>query len=490
MRITNCFFVRTSVAIGVAVCLLASALSAGEPGIVEFRFDTDPGWDGYRNRLLPEKLRTIKQDFGYRTTNHAGGENPGEIGGELQRAFEKAYYAMPIPEATLHDRLEASGKFSVPFADSSSGIMFGWFNKDSKGWRTPNSLAIRVDGNSAKYWVFYEYGTRKWGTGGGGAFEGERYQTTPTKPFPADGGVHEWSLVYDPEANDGLGMVTFTIDGKTWKPILLPPGHKTEGAVFDRFGLFNVQIAGERMEIYFDDVTLNGRRLEFNEDPRWEAFETGAEYEERVVRPFHDFGFSDTSHAGGEPGEIGGIIFRDEQPAYYATEIEKRTLDDELFASGRIAFLAAGSDSGMHIGWFNSASKRNQTRSEHEEPLKNTLGITLEGPSRVGHYFRARYSNSQGDGAAPTEDPAAGRERPVILPDGKAHEWTLRYDPAGAGGNGRITVLLDGEKHTLDLQPEHRQAGATFDRFGLFNLQAGGHHVHVYLDDVQLGGGR
>ncbi len=68
--------------------------------------------------------------------------------------------------------------------------MIGWFNENRRGWRTPNSLAFRIDGNGGKFWMFYEYGTRNWRTGGGGAFEGEQYQTTPTPPFPADGKPH------------------------------------------------------------------------------------------------------------------------------------------------------------------------------------------------------------------------------------------------------------------------------------------------------------
>ena len=69
-------------------------------------------------------------------------------------------------------------------------MLFGWFHETSRGWRTLNSLAFRIDGNGGKYWVFFEYGTRNWLTGGGGTFDGPRYQTTRTKPFPADGTVH------------------------------------------------------------------------------------------------------------------------------------------------------------------------------------------------------------------------------------------------------------------------------------------------------------
>jgi len=231
-------------------------------------------------------------------------------------------------------------------------------------------------------------------------------------------------------------------------------------------------------------VTMNGTRLDFRDDPEWEQNGNDVAYEEHVLRPHHDFGYSPTSYSGGERGEIGGIIFRDERPAYYAADAGRLSLDDELYASGKIAFLAAGSDSGVSLGWFDSASKQAKTTPEHESPQPNVLGITIEGPSRVGHYFRATYRDSSGLGADPHADPQTGKERPVIRPDGQVHEWSLRYDPQ-AGESGRMTVRLGDTEHTLDLAPQCREQGATFDRFGLFNMQAGGHHVQLYIDDLK-----
>src|SRR4029079_399446 len=97
-------------------------------------------------------------------------------GGWGQSSVTPATFAKAIPVRTLNDRLAASGSFSVMDAQGGSGMMFGWFNDNSRGWRTPISLVFRIDGNGGKYWVFYEYGTRGWFTGGGGCFEGEQYQ--------------------------------------------------------------------------------------------------------------------------------------------------------------------------------------------------------------------------------------------------------------------------------------------------------------------------
>ena len=202
-----------------------------------------------------------------------------------------------------------------------------------------------------------------------------------------------------------------------------------------------------------------------------------AEYEERAIRPMHDFGFSPTAHAGGAPGEIGGIVWRDEQPAYYADSVGPFSLDDELVASGKIAFTGAGSDSGIYFGWFNAGAKRNKATPDHKEGQTNVIGIAIEGPSRVGHYFRpVLYSISGKDGIL--------SEGPLIRPDGKVHQWKLQYRPDGADGEGEIVLSFDDSLRTFPLKKGTRAVGARFDRFGLFNMQTGGHHVVVYLDDL------
>src|SRR6476619_7342939 len=71
-------------------------------------FDKDPGWDGHNNRATLPAARTIRQDFGYSASNHAGGA-PGEIGGFITPAAEPAYYAKKIPTRTFNHPLSASG---------------------------------------------------------------------------------------------------------------------------------------------------------------------------------------------------------------------------------------------------------------------------------------------------------------------------------------------------------------------------------------------
>ncbi|MCB9781344.1 MAG: hypothetical protein H6751_00050 [Candidatus Omnitrophica bacterium] len=438
-------------------------------------FAKDPHWDAVNNRIDPKNAKTVVQDFGYSKTNHAGGESPGEIGGRITRSLTKASYAKKIEEKTLEDKLSASGQFAVPAAEGGSAMLFGWFNSDSDGWRTPNSLAFRLDGNGGKYWVFFEYGTQAYGTGGGDTFEGERYQTTSTPPTPSGDKVHHWELSYDPEGADGHGEMTFTFDGETFTAPLLE-GHKDQGAVFNRFGILNQMTTGSDMEVYFDDITLDGEKFTFDQDPKWEGVGNHVEFQDKIVRPFHDFGYSETDHAGGEPGEMGGVVWRiedshPENAAYYGDNVGKLTLDDRLEASGRVSMLKAGADSAGMIGWFNSKTFR-----EGSIP-RNFLGVQIEGPSRVGHYFRPAYMNDQLVG----ENPGQG---PLIRPDGKQYEWKLVYDPEANNGLGEITVQLNGEKVSLPLRPGAREGGAEFDRFGMVTFLRGGHHVEIYFDDL------
>jgi hypothetical protein len=455
-------------ALGLGWTFFILAANAQDSALRSEDFATDPRWESYRSRLLPNPLPVVRQDFGLR---HGG------IGGWAQRAITPAWFGRIIPPRTLTNKLSASGKFAVTNDGGASGVMFGWFNETSRGWRTPNSLTFRIDGNGGRYWVFYEYGSRHWLTGGGGCFEGDRYQETPTKPFPADGTVHTWALTYDPEGAEGKGLMTFVLDGRTYTQVFAP-GHKEDGAEFNRFGMFNVQTTGGGMDIQFTDLVLDGQALDLRDGAGWQGRGNQVQFEDRNLRPYHDFGWSLTSKTGGQAGEIGGIVWRDEAPAYYAAKVGPFSLDNELFASGRISFHGAGSDSGVYLGWFDSKSKTNKIGSDHLIPPRNLLAILIEGPSRIGHYFRAQYRTATGD---------AGGEHhgPIMRPDGRAHEWSIHYSPRGANGQGEITVRFDDQTEKVVLKPEHRKQGAAFDRFGLFNLQVGGHFVDITVDDLK-----
>jgi hypothetical protein len=446
-----------------------------------FTFGRDPGWEGYRNRILPEPLPVARQDFGLRSTRNAGGLAAGELGGRVQRSVDLASFALRIPKRTLEDKLVASGRFAVTSCENGSGALFGWFNEKSRGWRTPHSLAIRIDGNGGKYWVFFEYGTRHWLAGSGDTFEGDQYQNTPTKPFPSDGTSHTWTFEYDPAGHDGQGLMIFTLDGVRFEQPL-DPGHKADGAEFDRFGLWNIAKSGDPLEVYFDDLMLDNRPIELDREDAFEARGNQGTFPQRYLRPFHDFGYSPTRHAGGEAaGEIGGTIWRHPQGCYYGIPIPLLTLDHPFEATGRVALAKGATDSGGCFGFFDAASRKVVATERPEKyDHRNALGILIEGPSRIGHYFRPEYATS-------ANEVRICPEGPVIRPDGQSHSWLLRYDPAGANGVGRITYRLDEDERHYDFEPETRRQGARFDGFGLFTTQsADGNFVEFYLDDLRV----
>jgi len=74
---------------------------------------------------------------------------------------------------------------------------------------------------------------------------------------------------------------------------------------------------------------------------------------------------------------------------------------------------SGGVDSGANIGWFSS-----------EAIEVSTIGVSIGGPTRVGHYFRPIVQTVTGTRRLT-------KDGPVIVP-GKAYEWSLLYDRAGA----------------------------------------------------------
>ena len=274
--------------------------------------------------------------------------------------------------------------------------------------------------------------------------------------------------------------MTFTLDGVEYKAPLRP-GHREEGAAFDRFGILNQQISGDELTLYLDDVAIDGTVEDFAADPGWEGVGNRVTFQDHVKRPIHDFGYRNTNHAGGRPGEVGGVMWRvestrPENACSYGRPVGRLTLEDELVASGKVAFRAGAADSAILMGWFNS-------RTAIGAPPANFLGVLVEGPSRVGHYFRAAYGTSN-------DLKAVQGSGPVMRPDGVPHEWRVHYTPGADGGGGRIAVALDNEEVVLELESAARKGNAVFDRFGFLSWHRGGHYVEIYFDDIEYTAGK
>ncbi len=451
-------------------------------------FDRDPRWIGVNNRSAREaEPVTIRQDFGWSRSARAGGE-PGELGGFITPAGEAAYYAKVIEPKSFDTPLEASGSLACP--DGAFHVLLGFFNAETVNeWRTPSSIALRLNGRGTFFHAHVEYCTSRWRAGG---------DTTPFPTredpgtgrraligFPSGGRVHRWSLRYDPDGNEGKGVVTATLGGET-AVCLLEDGHRADGAVFNRFGIMTVvKSADTGGEVFVDDVTVCGELEDFDDDPRWEGRRNRETYRSRLVRPRFDFGFTPTRFAGGkESGEIGGTIFRGdcrypERMASFGGAIGPLTLEKPLRASGKLAMTRGVTDSTTLFGFFNSAASMRRNDSQSDAIPDSVVGIHIEGPSREGFCFYPVFRARGGNGRAARAD-----DSPRIFPDGASHEWSLRYDPAGAGGRGQITVTLDGRTATLDLEEGTRASGTRLDRFGIVTSWIDGNSQDVYWDDV------
>ena len=477
--------------VGIGLALAAVAWAAEREGPVKTvlkteRFDRDPGWDGHNNRMKPRReAYTIKQEFGYSATSHAGGK-AGEIGGWVSPAAEPALYAMAIPQRTLDQPLSVSGKLYVP--KGGGNTLVGFFNKDwLKEWRTPNTLVLRINARGDEgFHLHVEYGTARWRAGA--EFIGDVDAKTQKKQqrLLACDTVHPWTMTYDPNGAQGRGSVRVTLGGEELI-MNLDPGHKADGATFNRFGILNVlKSADGGGSIWLDDLNVNGTMLAFDSDPKWEELANRRTYQTLNIRPVFDFGYASTRHAGGAAaGELGGLLFRGDERhpnalAYYGDVIGDLSLNDALQASGKVAMRRGVSDSTVLFGFFHSTDSIRRSDAQKSGIPENFMGIAIEGPSSQGFYFYPVYGldrDSQGEVGAYTKDP------PRIYPDGASHDWTMRYEPDAKGG-GRVRVTLDGKAIEIAMPPEHRAMGGRFNRFGFVTTHIDGNGQEVFLDDL------
>ncbi len=433
-------------------------------------FDGDPAWDGSNNRIVPDRVAPVAQDFGYDATTAS-------LGGRVTRAAKPAYYAAKIEPKTLNDKLAASGTFAISQSGSSSGVFFGWFNANlpEASGRPPSSIGLELDFekgggrlavrahsfnnlSAGKFVTKYEpYRTKK-----------EHAQMRPT-PIKNDGTRYAWTLDYDPNAAAGNGQVRFTIKSDSTTPgdfegkpvsLDLPEGFREAGATFDRFGLINGTKPGGMVTLHFDDLRFDGTRQDFSTDPGWIESGSRATYDNAEQVGAHNFGFSAaTSHAGGAAaGEVGGSLWHSGKYAYYADRIGPLSADERFEARGRVVLLVGAPDSDMRFGWFTS------TATDDRGPF---IGVNIGGPTRVGHYFR----------------PPGAEKAPVLRP-GKSYPFSIVYDPTAGDGRGSTTVTLGDDTVAHTFKPGQKPKDVKFDRFGLFNSTAGGQIVKIYFDDL------
>jgi hypothetical protein len=156
------------------------------------------------------------------------------------------------------------------------------------------------------------------------------------------------------------------------------------------------------------------------------------------------------------------------------------SLERPLRAAGKVAMTRGVTDSTTFIGFYSSSASLRRNASQSSSIPECVLGIYIEGPSRDGFCFYPVQRSLEPDGGRSGLD----RRSPRIYPDGRSHDWSLAYDPAAAGGKGRITVTLDGSAATLDLESGDEEKRPRFDRFGIVTCWIDGNSQDVYWDDV------
>lgn len=237
----------------------------------------------------------------------------------------------------------------------------------------------------------------------------------------------------------------------------------------------------------------------FDRDPGWEGHGNRVELKAPPVVK-QDFGYSATLFAGKSAGEIGGRITRTTKPAYYATEIAPKTLDDPLAASGSFSIKASQPGAGVFFGWFNAKQPGGSGR-----PI-GSLGLHLDFEKNGGRLaVRLLTGENQGCGTFVTKyeqyrKPELKHEmRPTPLKnDGTRYHWTLRYDPNANNGDGAFDIKLtsdskepgdfEGKTLSVNVPAGYKQQGTTFDRFGVMNMMKAGGVAAIYFADLQLDG--
>jgi hypothetical protein len=197
-----------------------------------------------------------------------------------------------------------------------------------------------------------------------------------------------------------------------------------------------------------------------------------------------NYGWSNSNHAGGSPGEAGGLLVRTGGiRSWYADgAIGSLSLNDYFNVSGQITITRPSTDAPYIIGYFNT-----------NDPAGNLdlLGLSLAEGTGSQAGIGTRFQTFVGlAGPTAITHSSTGSQQP---PPGETNFFTFTYDPnAGVNLEGRLTLNYTsiGTNWTtfVDLSASDRITGAAFNAFGLLVRAAGSTDTNtplgVYLDNL------
>ena len=196
-----------------------------------------------------------------------------------------------------------------------------------------------------------------------------------------------------------------------------------------------------------------------------------------------NYGFSNSSNAGGDPGEAGGTIpGRTNVITSYAdttiADFYPVAQQDGLFASGRFTATAATTNGGLELGWFDAGPTSGDP---------DFLGMRLvDGGGTLRWQARSII-----DGAL---DASGWGSSNLVV--GTDYLFTMSFDPDAEGaGNGALAVefrhasdgsLLD-RVYAVGIDSGDVHPVANLNAFGLKTLDLGVNNFNnsvVYIDDL------
>lgn len=148
----------------------------------------------------------------------------------------------------------------------------------------------------------------------------------------------------------------------------------------------------------------------FDRDPGWDGARNRVQREsKRVAR--HDFGYQTSNHAGEKAGEMGGVVWRSIEPAYYGKKIKPLSIHDAMSCSGTLSLVQThkgimGFQTGatIFVGFFNH-------QEQGWRPI-NFVGFRLEGYNQPdGALLEVSYGTSRWRRAARLSIRQATRRR-------------------------------------------------------------------------------